>query len=243
MRTQKEFFARIADPQEVRMIIEHLPGVFFFVKDAEGRFMSANTATCVRCGLEGERELIGATDADFLPPEIARAYREDDLKVIRSGKPIINRLELFYDEQQRLNWFLTTKLPLRDRQGKVIGVIGVARRDEKRMTHHDVLEVTAAVKFARDNRHRVSTAADLARAVGVSERQLYRDLRAALGVSPYEFLLRTRIQSAAEELAQTTLPIVEIALSHGFCDQSAFTQQFRKRIGQTPRKFRLNHVG
>ena len=240
---QEEFFARIADPQEVRMILEHLPGVFFFVKDEQGRFMAANMATCVRCGANGERELIGATDADFLPPEIARAYREDDKKVIRSGKPLVNRLELFYDEQQRLDWFLTTKLPLRDRRGKVIGVIGVARRDEKRMMHHDVVEVTAAVKFARDHRHRVSTAAELARAVGVSERQLYRNLRAALGVSPYELLLRTRIQSAAEELAQTSVPIIAIALSHGFCDQSAFTQQFRKRIGQTPRQFRLSRLG
>ncbi len=241
--SQQEFFARIADPREVGLILEHLPGVFYFVKDEGGRFMAANTATCIRCGVKGERELIGSTDADFLPPEIARAYREDDKEVMRSGTPLVNRLEPFYDEQRRLDWFLTTKLPLRDRHGKVIGVIGVARRDEKRMMHHDVLEVTAATKFARDNRHRISTSADLARAVGVSERQLYRNLRAALGVSPYELLLRTRIQSAAEELAQTSLPIIEIALRHGFCDQSSFTQQFRKRIGQTPREFRLNHLG
>lgn len=242
-RLQKEFFARIADPQAVRLILEHVPGVFYFVKDVQGRFMAANTATCIRCGAKGEGELIGATDADFLPPEIAKAYREDDQKVMRSGRPLVNRLELFYDEQQRLDWFVTTKLPLRDRRGKVIGVIGVARRDEKRMLQHDVLEVSAAVKFARDNRHRVSTAADLAKAVGVSERQLYRNLRAALGVSPYALLLRTRIQSAAEELTQTSLPIIEVALRHGFCDQSAFTQQFRKRIAQTPRRFRLSHHG
>jgi AraC-like DNA-binding protein len=205
--------------------------------------MAANTATCLRCGIRGEQDLIGSTDADYLPPEVAKAYREDDKKVIRTGKPLVDRLELFYDEQKRLDWFLTTKLPLRDRSGDVIGVIGVARRDEKRMMHHDVLEVTAAVSFARDNRHRVTTAADLAKAVGVSERQLYRHLRAALGVSPYELLLRTRIKFAAEQLAQTSLPIVEIALRHGFCDQSAFTQQFRKHIGQTPRAFRLSHFG
>ena len=240
---QKEFFSRIADPQAVRMILEHLPGVFYFVKDDQGRFMAANTATCVRCGVKGERDLIGASDADFVPSEIAKAYREDDIKVMRSGKPLVDRLELFFNEQKGLDWFLTTKLPLRDSRGKVIGVIGVARRDEKRMMHHDVIEVTAAVKFARDHCRRMSTAAELARAVGISERQLYRNLRAALGVSPYELLLRTRIQSAAEELAQTALPIIEIALDHGFCDQSAFTRQFRKRINQTPRQFRLSHLG
>lgn len=243
VRSQQEFFARVADSREVGLILEHLPGVFYFVKDKEGRFMAANTATCVRCGVKGERELIGNTDADFLPLEIAKAYRKDDKEVMRSGKPLINRMEPFYDEQCRLAWFLTTKVPLRDEGGKVIGVVGIARRDEKRMMHHDVLKVTVAKGFARDNRHRISTAAELAKALGVSERQLYRDLQSTLGVTPYELLLRTRIQSAAEELAQTSLPIIEVALRHGFCDQSAFTRQFRNRIGQTPRAFRLCHCG
>jgi AraC-like DNA-binding protein len=238
---QKDFFARIADPQAVRAMLDHLPGVFFFVKDAEGCFMAANTATCVRCGVERESRLIGFTDADFMPPEVAKAYRDDDKKVIRSGKPIFNRLELFYDEQHALDWFLTTKLPLHDARGKVIGVMGVARRDEKRMTHYDVREVTVAVEFAREHCNRAVTTAELAKAVGISERHLYRKLRAALGISPYELLLRTRIQSAAEELAQTSHQTIEIALAHGFCDQSAFTQQFRKRIGQTPHQFRLSH--
>lgn len=240
---QKAFFARIADHQAVREMFEHLPGVFFFMKDNQGRFVAANTATCVRCGVAGESGLIGATDADFMPPEIARAYRDDDKKVIREGRPLINRLELFYDEQQGLDWFLTTKLPLRDRHGEVIGVMGMARRDEKRMMNRDVQETTAAVAFARENCHRVASAEEMASAVGVSKRNLHRQLRASLGTSPYELLLRTRIQAAAEELAQTSKPIIEVALEHGFCDQSAFTQQFRKRIGQTPREFRMNHIG
>ena len=71
----------------------------------------------------------------------------------------------------------------------------------------------------------------------------HRKLRTALGLSPYELLLRTRIQSAAEELAKTSTPIVEIALNHSFCDQSAFTQQFRKRTGMTPNEFRKRHQG
>jgi AraC-like DNA-binding protein len=72
---------------------------------------------------------------------------------------------------------------------------------------------------------------------------LHRKLRAALGLSPYELLLRTRIQSAAEALAKTSAPIINVALEHGFCDQSAFTQQFRKRTGMTPKEFRRRHQG
>lgn len=242
-RLQAEFFARIADPQAVREIFEHLPGVFFFVKDDQGRHIAANSATYARFGIKGEEELVGAMDEKFFPPEVAKAYREDDQRVIRSGKPIINRLEVWYDEQHRLDWFLATKLPVRDRRGKVIGVMGITRRDEDRLRHHDVREVTEAVRLARENVHRVLGTAELARTVGLSERQLHRKIKAALGLSPYELLLRTRVQAAAEVLARTSTPISEVALDHGFCDQSAFTQQFRKRTGMTPKEFRRRHVG
>jgi AraC-like DNA-binding protein len=238
-RLQAGFLARIADPQTVRSMLEHIPGVFFFMKDTHGRFIAANQATCLRCGITAERDLIGATDATFLPPEIAKAYRDDDRRVIRTGQPILNRLELFYDEQHRLDWFLTTKLPLRDRRGAIIGVMGIARRDERRLDHHDVREVMAALQFARDHRHHTATTAEMAAAIGVSERHLHRKLHANLGLSPYELMLRTRIQAAAEELVHTSKPIIAIALDHGFCDQSAFTQQFRKRTGATPRAFRM----
>lgn len=240
-RLQAEFFAHIADPQGVRAIFEHMPGVFFFMKDDQGRHIAANSATFERFGIKSERELVGAKDEKFFPPEVAKAYREDDQKVIRSGKPLINRLEVWYDEQRTLTWFLCTKLPVRDKRGKVIGVMGITRRDEERMRQHDVREVTAAVHYARARCREVISTAAFARAVGLSERHLHRKLRAALGLSPYELLLRSRIQSAAEALAKTTTPIIEIALEHGFCDQSAFTQQFRKRTGITPKEFRRRH--
>ncbi len=242
-RLQAEFFARIADPQAVRAIFEHLPGVFFFVKDAEGRHIAANSVTFTRFGIRHERELVGAMDEKFFPPEVVKAFRDDDQKVIRSGKPLINRLEVWYDEQRNLDWFLTTKLPVRDRTGKVIGVMGITRRDEERMRHHDVKEVTAAVQHARKNSDKNVSTAELARAAGVSERHLHRKLRTTLGLTPHELMLRTRIQSAAEALAKTSAPIIEIALNHGFCDQSAFTQQFRKRTGMTPKQFRLRNSG
>jgi PAS domain S-box-containing protein len=242
-RLQTEFFAQMADPQGVRAIFEHLPGVFFFVKDAQGRHIAANSVTFERFGIKSERELVGAMDEKFFPPEVAKAFREDDQKVIRSGKPLINRLEVWYDEQRNLNWFLCTKLPVRDKGGKVIGVMGITRRDEERLRHHDVREVTAAVQHARKNCDKAVTTTELAQAAGVSERHLHRQLRKTLGLSPYELVLRTRIQSAAEALAKTSATIIEIALNHGFCDQSAFTQQFRKRTGMTPKQFRVRHQG
>ena len=58
---------------------------------------------------------------------------------------------------------------MRDKRGKVIGVMGITRRDEDRMRQHDVREVTVAVQYAREHCHEVVTTAELARAAGVSE--------------------------------------------------------------------------
>ena len=240
-RLQADFFARMADPQAVRAIFEHLPGVFFFVKDAQGRHIAANSVTYARFGIRSERELVGAMDEKFFPAEVAQAFRADDQKVIRSGKPLINRLEVWYDEQRNLDWFLTTKLPVHDKNGTIIGVMGITRRDEERMRHHDVRGVTAAVQHIRKHCDKNLSTSELARAAGVSERHLHRQLRATLGLTPHELMLRTRIQSAAEALIKTSSPIIEVALNHGFCDQSAFTQQFRKRTGLTPKQFRLRN--
>lgn len=227
----------------MREMFNHLPDVFFFVKDTMSRFMAANQAMYLRCGVRTELELIGSTDADFIALEIAKAYRDDDLSVIRSGKPITNRLELFHDEQRQLDWFVTTKLPLHNQLGKVIGVMGITRRNEKRMHGSEIHEVNLALEFAHSNCNKAASTQDLARAMKVSERQMHRKLREVLGVSPYELLLRNRIRSAAKDLASSNKTIIEIALEHGFCDQSAFSMQFRKRTGFSPRQFRLMQGG
>ena len=161
----------------------------------------------------------------------------------RTGKPLINRLEVWYDEQRVLNWFLTTKVPLRGKNGKIIGLMGLTRRDEGRIRHQPNSEATLIVSYIQKNTGRILSTADLARECGLSERTLYRKIHQALGVTPYELMLRIRIESAAEALIQTTDKVIDIATAHAFCDQSAFTQHFRKRIGLTPKQFRMRHQG
>lgn len=238
---QTQFFASMADPQGFKALFEHLPGVFFFVKDVEGRMVAASGPILERLGLKREREIVGATDDDFFPPEIARGFRNDDQQVIRTGKPLVNRLEVWYDEQRVLDWFLTTKLPVAGKKGRIIGIMGITRRYEERMCSYSVHEVAAVANFIREHRNRKMTVAELAIAVGVSERDLHRKVRDILGTTPHELMLQMRIQGAAESLAKTHHSIERIALDHGFCDQSAFTQQFRKRTGLTPKQFRIRH--
>ena len=240
---QSAFFASMTDPQAFRLMFDQQPNVFFFVKDRQSRLIAASEPMWTRLGLEREADLIGRPDEDFYPEHAAKAYRADDATVFRTGKPLINRLEVWYDEQRTLNWFLTTKVPLRGKNGKIIGLMGLTRRDEGRIRHQPNSEATLIVSYIQKNTGRILSTADLARECGLSERTLYRKIHQALGVTPYELMLRIRIESAAEALIQTNDKVIDIATDHAFCDQSAFTQHFRKRIGMTPKQFRMRHQG
>jgi AraC-like DNA-binding protein len=225
---QNAFFASMTDPQAFRLMFDQQPDVFFFVKDRESRLIAASEPMWTRLGLD---------------EQAAKSYRADDALVFRTGKPLINRLEVWYDEQRTLTWFLTTKVPLRGKNGKIIGLMGLTRRDEGRSRHQSSSEVTLIVSHIQKNTGRILSTAELARECGLSERTLYRKIHQALGVTPYELMLRIRIESAAEALIQTTDKVIDIAQAHAFCDQSAFTQHFRKRIGLTPKQFRMRHQG
>jgi AraC-like DNA-binding protein len=240
---RKRFFSQMADPGALAQVFDDLPGIYFLVKDAMGRFIAANTATRERLGARDAGRFIGTTDADYLSDDIVKNFRDDDAAVMRSGKPLMNRLEAWNDEQGRLQWFLTNKFPVLGKNGQCIGVMAVIRRYEEQRPHPTAKEAAQVVAYARAHVHRSLTTADLARAVGISERNLHRKLRQAMGVTPHELVLRVRIEAAGEQLATSDVPIAKVAVDHGFCDQSAFTKHFRARTGLTPRAFRRRHQG
>jgi AraC-like DNA-binding protein len=243
LRLQREFFNRMADPAALRQIFEHLPDVYFFVKDTAGRMIAASATILSRLGLKSEADFIGRTDHDVFPKRLADAYTADDAQVFRTGRPLINRLEIWFDEARNPEWCVTTKVPLRGRDGKVIGLMGLTRRDQGRLALQPAGEAARAVEFLRRHSSRTVTTAELAKHTGVSERTLHRKINEAFGISPYELTLRVRIQLSAEALVLTRDDIAGIAVAHGFCDQSAFTHHFRKRMGTTPKQFRLRHAG
>jgi two-component system cell cycle sensor histidine kinase/response regulator CckA len=97
-----------------------------WIKDAEGRFLSVNRALASVCGRTRD-EMIGATDFDFMPKELAEAYLADDREVIRAGRGV-RRLEQFADpDTGAVRWIETVKNPVYDEEGEFLGVTGVAR--------------------------------------------------------------------------------------------------------------------
>ncbi|MEQ9031363.1 MAG: PAS domain S-box protein, partial [Aggregatilineales bacterium] len=110
----------------LRTVIDSLPDRIY-AKDAEGRFTIKNEADVRQMGADSTDEVIGKTDYDYYPLEIAKQYHTDDQTIIRSGQALINREEPTVDRDGNLSWMLTTKVPLHDMQGNVIGLVGIGR--------------------------------------------------------------------------------------------------------------------
>ncbi len=110
----------------LRTLIDNLPDVVY-AKDIEGRFIIKNLLDARQMGASSPEETIGKTDFDYYSPELAAQYHADDQAVFRSGQPIVNREEPIVDATGRSGWVLTTKVPLRDPQGKVFGLVGIGR--------------------------------------------------------------------------------------------------------------------
>jgi two-component system, cell cycle sensor histidine kinase and response regulator CckA len=110
----------------LRTLIDTLPD-YIFVKDTQSRFVVVNRAYVELVGAKDSEELLGKTDFDFFPHDAAMAFISDDQFVIHSGKPFMNWEEKATDPQGNAKWVSTSKVPLRNQQGELIGLIGIAR--------------------------------------------------------------------------------------------------------------------
>jgi PAS domain S-box-containing protein len=110
----------------LRAVMDHLPD-FIFTKDTQGHFITANAVSLASKGLKSPDEIVGKTDRDYHPPELAQQYMRDDQEVLRSGQPLVNREERMVRADGSTHWVLTTKVPLRSPEGVVEGLVGICR--------------------------------------------------------------------------------------------------------------------
>src|SRR5579859_4538167 len=126
--------------QLLRTLIDNLPD-YVYVKDGEGRFIMANMAVARQMGLSSPDDIIGKSDFDFFPHELAARYQAEEEEMIRSGKGLSNHEGPTVDASKRgkNRWVSTTKVILRDPRGKVTGFIGVGRDITERKRMEEVL--------------------------------------------------------------------------------------------------------
>lgn len=117
--------ALVSDQNLLRALLENIPDNIYF-KDLQSRFIKVNQSMVDTYGV-GSSSLIGQSDFDLFTEEHARPAYEDEQEIIRSGKPIIGKLEKETFANGHVNWMSTTKTPLKNAQGHIIGTMGISR--------------------------------------------------------------------------------------------------------------------
>lgn len=224
-------------PAMLEQLFDHLPETAFFLKDTEGRYRAVNQSLVERCGLRSKRDLIGRHVCDIFPSLLAERYASQDRSVVQSGRPIIDRLELHWYARRRPDWCLTTKLPVRNAEGEITGVIGISR-DIRAPGDRSKIPTSLLPTLEQLEEDLSQTPASLARTAGLSPVRFARLIRRIFRLTPGQLITQTRLGRASEMLRNGHASIIEVAQASGFSDQSAFTRTFRAATGVTPTQFR-----
>ncbi|MCG6912934.1 PAS domain-containing protein [bacterium BMS3Abin03] len=193
----------------LRTLIDNLPDAIY-VKDLYCRKSISNLADLRNMGKKSEDEVLGKTDFDLYPKEVAQKFFEDDQSAIKSGNPIVNREEYFINAEGEKRWLLTSKLPLRDAENKIIGLIGIG---------HDITERKVAdekLRKAYEDLEKVNN--DLINANKVKgqflanmSHEIRTPLNAVIGMTG--LLLDTKLNDEQRDFAETIYNSGDILLS------------------------------
>ncbi len=119
-------------------LIDSMPD-FIYIKDTDSKFIVANQKIMDVHGLKSREQLIGKSDHDFYPREMADKYRSNEKTIIRTGAPLINHEEKSLDEKGNEIYLSTTKIPLLDAEGKISGIVGIGRDITDKIKAEDIL--------------------------------------------------------------------------------------------------------
>lgn len=164
LQAERDMLAR--ERSLLRTVLDHLPGPVY-IYDHEGRLQISNRADCEANGWR-EEDVLGQTALDLFPGEVGERTHAENMRLLQTGDPILNREERFVTPEGEVRWFLNSKIPFRDASGRIAGLVGIV---------HDITPVKEAVEALIQSEEEKSLILD-----NVSERFLYLgpDLRVHL---------------------------------------------------------------
>jgi two-component system sensor histidine kinase/response regulator len=124
-------------------LMDNIPDSIYF-KNGDNRFIMVSKIKAEHVGSTPE-DIIGKTDFDFYPEEIAEKMAEDDKHVVETGESIVDRIEKIVRRSGKVRWVSATKVPLRDKTGAIIGTMGISR---------DITEIKRAEEELRKSEQR-----------------------------------------------------------------------------------------
>jgi PAS domain S-box-containing protein len=223
----------------IEQLFDHVPDTAFFIKDARGRYIAVNQSLVERCGCRDKKELLGRHVQEIFPKELAELYAIQDQTVIRTGRTIIDHLELHWYAHRRPGWCLTTKLPMRNHHGVIVGVVGISR-DLRAPGDRESIPTSLAstLEYLEAHCDEPISPSSLAKRAGLPPVRFARLIKRIFRVTPNQLIMQTRLAAAAQLLVKTDRPVADIAYDCGFYDHSALTRAFRSATNLTPTQFR-----
>lgn len=236
---QSEFFRQLANPHVSEEVFDEIGDTVYFIKDEGGRYVTVNEALVRRCGKASKDELIGKTAREVFPPPLGEDFTRQDLALLAGGPDIRGRLELHLYPGGESGWCLTWKKALRRPDGKTVGLSGISRDlSSSAESAEDLRALSELLEYISAHLSESLSLPVLSQATGLSPFQIGQRMKRVFGLSPHQFIIRSRIEAARHELSQSKQSLAEIAFACGFSDQSAFTRQFKRSVGLTPKAYR-----
>lgn len=223
----------------LEVLFDQVPDVAFFVKDSDGKYVAVNYSLTARHGLASKQDVLGKRPSDICSGDFGKLPSEQDRAVLRSGIPIVDHLEMQWEIPGHPVWCLTTKIPLNDAAGKTIGIVGFSR-DVRMSVEPSMVPVSFARALEIFERDLPSEASPswLAKLAKMPTHRFARTMKLIFGLTPTQYIAKSRLGRASSLLSQSDKTIAEIAQICGYFDHSAFSRAFKKATGSSPTGFR-----
>lgn len=236
---QSGFFKEVADFTQLLQALEHLPGSLFMIKNLDSRYIYMSQALREAINLPPGEEVVGKTDFDLFPKIIAQSFRQNDLLVFKHGKPLVNEVHATGFFAAAPKWTFSSKYPLHNRAGKIVGLITINRPYTEIMGHDAQLNrLLPAIEHVFRNYADAITVATLAKLCSLSESQFMRVFGQGMKMTAQAFVEQVRMFHALEAIKHTAHSIARIAQDTGFYDHSSFVKRFKRFTGTTPLHYR-----
>lgn len=240
---QTELFPQLAEPFTAEALFDCLPDMVFFIKNRRGEYVVINRTLVERCGRRDKRELIGRRADEVFPVPLGRKYLAQDQQVLASGLPILDQLELHFYPNGTRGWCVTNKLPLRGRDGAMIGLFGVSKDLQAANERSaDFSQIAEAVRRIQTQYAEPLTVRELAKHARLSVYQFEQRIRRIFHITAGQLIQKVRMDAAVQRLRDSDASIAAVAVECGYSDQSAFTRKFRQTIGCSPTEYRATLV-